>query len=186
MLSQLEQLDQQLFLWLNGHHSPFWDPIWGAITGKLTFIPLYLLLMGYLLWRHRWQGLVMIVVMVVAVVAADQFTSAFMKPFFARPRPCHEPNLAGLVHTLNHCGGKYGFASSHAANTFALATFAWLLLRKNLRWIWLAFVWAAIVSYSRIYVGVHYPADIMIGGTVGAILGWWGYWGLRRMGFAKG
>lgn len=95
-----------------------------------------------------------------------------MKPFFARPRPSHEPGLAGLLHLVNgYKGGAYGFASSHAANTFGVAMFIYLLFRSRYAWISAIFVWAAVMSYTRIYLGVHYPGDIFAGALVGSACG---------------
>ncbi|HAA20854.1 MAG TPA: phosphatase PAP2 family protein, partial [Cytophagales bacterium] len=158
MLERLLSWDREVFLWFNGQHSPFWDPVWVTITEKQTWYVLYALLIAFLLWKYRWQGLLAVVLLILSVVLADQLTSGLMKPLFARPRPCHEPSLEGLIHLIKYCGGPYGFASSHAANSFAVAIFAGHMLRSFGRWIpplwWL---WAAVISYSRVAVGVHYP-----------------------------
>jgi undecaprenyl-diphosphatase len=99
-----------------------------------------------------------------------------MKPVFARFRPSQEPTLEGLVHLVNgYKGGLYGFASSHAANTFGIAFFVWLTLRAHYRWIILIFAWAAFMTYTRIYLGVHYPGDIIVGAVVGFGSGWIGH-----------
>ena len=96
-----------------------------------------------------------------------------MKPFFERLRPTHEPGFDGLVHTVyGYRGGKFSFSSGHAANTFGIATIAWLLFRTRIRLIGLIFLWAALVSYTRIYLGVHYPGDILVGASIGVSLGW--------------
>jgi undecaprenyl-diphosphatase len=96
-----------------------------------------------------------------------------MKPFFARLRPSHEPGLQNLVHLVNgYKGGLYGFASSHAANTFGTATFVWLALKPFMRWSGLIFIWAVVMTYTRIYLGVHYPGDILVGALFGILIGW--------------
>ena len=95
-----------------------------------------------------------------------------MKPFFERPRPCHSFEIGHLVHVANKCGGQYGFASGHSANSFGIAIFIWLTFRYYWRWTWLIFIWAGFVAYSRIAIGVHYPGDILIGGLVGLFFGW--------------
>ena len=103
----------------------------------------------------------------------DQFTSGLMKPFFERLRPSHEPALEGMVHMVSgYSGGKYGFASSHAANTFGIAMFLSCLLKVEKPWINWLFLWAALVSYTRIYLGVHYPGDIIVGALIGVAFGW--------------
>lgn len=107
------------------------------------------------------------------IILSDQITTGLMKPYFARLRPSHEPSLEGMVHLVNNYkGAMYGFASSHAANTFGTAAFLWLLFRKSKPWMAWLFLWATLVSYTRIYLGVHYPADIVVGGLVGILCGW--------------
>jgi undecaprenyl-diphosphatase len=109
---------------------------------------------------------------------SDQSSVKLFKDVFERLRPCHNPQIAGLVHTLHgKCGGQFGFVSSHAANSFALAVFSGFLLRSKYKYLMIIMLmWAALVSYSRVYVGVHYPADIMGGAILGstiAILMFW-------------
>ena len=170
MIEVVQEADQQLFLWLNSQHLPFLDSVMYWITNKYTWFPLYGLLAVGIFLRYRWEGLRMILLIGLIIVACDQLTSGLMKPLFERLRPCHNPDLANQVHLVKGCGGKYGFASSHAANTFGLATGSWLLLRTWSQGFILGFVWAAIVSYSRIYVGVHYPLDIVVGGIIGMLV----------------
>lgn len=170
MIDRLKELDEQLFQTLNGLGHPHLDGLMLFLSAKLVWIPLYLALI-FLLYKHYgfnfWKPLVLVIV---AVACADQFTSGFMKPFFERFRPCKDPDLTGMVINVGSCGGKYGFASSHAANTFALAMF-YLSLTK-IRWYWFLVAWAALVSYSRVYLGVHFPGDILVGGAIGGLLGW--------------
>jgi len=172
MLEQLETWDQQLFLALNQDYEPWLNELMYWITFKYTWFPAYLILIVVLCWRYRWPGVVMLLTMVAALGLADLVTSGFMKPFFERPRPCHEPVLEGMVYVAKGCGGQYGFASSHASTTFALAASIWWLLRYWSKWWGLAFLWSSLVAYSRVYVGVHYPADILVGALVGISLSW--------------
>ncbi|SOE23371.1 undecaprenyl-diphosphatase [Spirosomataceae bacterium TFI 002] len=139
------------------------------ITNRHSWIPLYIIIIGLILYKSWWKlGLFQIVLIIAAVGLADFITSGIMKPFFERPRPCHEDGLAQLVYVPNGCGGAYGFASSHAANSFALATMLYLLFVKSIgKKAALFFLWAGVVSYSRVYVGVHYPLDIIVGAIVG-------------------
>ena len=172
MLDWLINLDTKLFLFLNGIHSAGADSIMWLVSGKYTWIPLYLFILVMLIMRFRKMSLLIIPVMIILITVSDQVSSHLLKIFFERLRPCHEPSLSGLVHLLNgYCGGNFGFVSSHAANTAALATFTSLLFKRRL-YTWLIFVWAAVVSYSRIYLGVHYPGDVLCGFLLGVVLGW--------------
>ncbi len=172
MLEKFEELDRQLFIFLNGIHNSFFDAIMPWITYKYTWFPLYLVLIIVLIIRYRWNGFYMVLVLLASVGAADLLTSGFMKPYFARLRPCYEPDLSGVVHFILGCGGKYGFASAHASTTFALAMSIWLLLRKWSPLFGIAFLWSGLVAYSRIYLGVHYPSDIFVGALVGMLIAW--------------
>lgn len=168
MIDSIKQIDIDLFLWLNGQGHPLLDDFMLFMSAKMVWAPLYLLLI-YLLYReYSWQFWKPLILIIIAVTLADQTTSSFMKPFFERLRPCHDATLEGVIN-VGKCGGRYGFASSHAANTFALATFYFTLFRN--KWAGVLLVWAAVVSYSRIYLGVHFPADILVGGLLGAIFG---------------
>ncbi len=167
MIEVIQEADQQLFLWLNSLHISWLDPVMYWITNKYTWFPAYALIIITLLVKYKWEGVRVVLMLILIIIACDQLTSGLMKPLFERLRPCHNPGLANQVHLVEGCGGKYGFASSHAANTFGFATGLWLLLRNWSRWFTWGFVWAGIVSYSRIYVGVHYPLDILVGGIIG-------------------
>ncbi|MDX9941604.1 MAG: phosphatase PAP2 family protein [Bacteroidales bacterium] len=177
MLDFLLDLDKQLFLALNGLNNGFFDQVMYYISEKVTWIPLYALLLFLIFKRFRWRGLVVLLLVVVLVTLSDQL-SVLMKNSFLRLRPCHEPALEGLVHIVRgHCGGRYGFVSSHAANTFALATFMTFLLGDRFQWVLpLMFAYAGLNAYSRIYLGVHYPGDVIFGALLGVFIGllvWW-------------
>ncbi len=170
MLDYLKQLDVKFLLAINGLHNSFLDECMLVITSRFTWIPLYALIIGFLFWKKKSEFWLALVFIIAAVVCSDLFASSFMKPFFHRLRPCHDTSINGLLYLLkDSCGGKYGFVSSHAANTFGLATFLFMWLGREYRWIELFFIWALLVSLSRVYLGVHYPFDIL-GGAVAGIL----------------
>ncbi|MEO5603934.1 MAG: phosphatase PAP2 family protein [Cyclobacteriaceae bacterium] len=174
-------LDQKIFLEMNSYHNPWLDQIMMFLSSTTGWIPLYLILFYLLLKNYRKQTWLVLLAITLTVFFADQITSSVMKPFFARLRPSHEPSLQGLVYLVNdYRGGSYGFASSHAANTFGIATLMWLLLKNYRPWTALLFLWAGFVGYTRIYLGVHYPGDIVAGQCVGLMCALATYSGFTR------
>lgn len=172
MLEQLLQYDTELFLYLNNLGTPAWDNLWLIITNKLTFIPLYAVLL-YLIYRNfGWKTLLMLVLVIAAMITfTDQVTNLF-KDGFQRARPCRSKDIEELVRFVAPRCGKYGFFSGHSSNSMAAAVFAGLLFRKHYKnLIFILLFWSVIVAYSRIYVGVHYPLDIVCGLAFGAISG---------------
>lgn len=174
MIQSIKFAEYEWFLWLNSFHSNFFDVVMFWVTYRFTWIPLYIYVIYYLFVKIKGQTWQNILFILFSVGLADRITSGFMKPYFARLRPCHDPIISNLVHVVGGCGGQFGFVSSHAANSFALAVSFLLILKINdLKSNFLSnllLTWAIIVSYSRIYVGVHYPTDIIIGGIIGALL----------------
>ncbi len=176
MVQQLKAWDEQLLLFLNHYHADWLDPVVFLITRTEFWIPLYLLLLFVTFRHYRKEGWLVLIGVAVAILLADRITSGLMKPLFLRLRPSHEPALEGLLHLVNdYRGGAYGFASSHAANTMGVAFFFYMLFRNVTRWISMMFIWAIIMSYTRIYLGVHYPGDILIGALVGILSGYAGF-----------
>lgn len=167
----IEHLDQQLFLFLNSFNSPFWDLVMHALTGKIIWIPLYVSILIHLGIKYKRKFFVILFFIILAGTLSDQ-ASVLFKNVVQRLRPCHEPLLQGLVHTVNgECGGQYSFVSSHATNAFDVAMLSLLFIKK--RWFSISIViWALVVGYTRIYLGVHYPADVLCGSLLGAVIGW--------------
>ena len=174
MTGFLNDIDTSLFLFLNSLNSPFFDGVMKVISAKLTWIPLYALVLFLLLRKFRKSWWIYTLAAILLLALTDLASVHLFKNVFERLRPCHEPALEGMVHIVNgKCGGLYGFVSSHAANTFGFATLMALVFRQKIRWFPLMLLlWAAVVSYSRIYLGVHYPGDVIAGAALGALLGW--------------
>ena len=193
MLEQLIHIDTEILLAINGWHAPWADQLMWIISAKTTWIPLYLLLIGLLVWRYRQPAptpikwlqkvpacVVMIVVIGLAVGAADFIASGILKDWVARPRPSRVPELEGVLHLVNgYKSGQYGFVSSHAANTMAVALLFSLIWRNKIATEGLM-LWVAANCYSRMYLGVHYPTDILGGLIVGSLVAVGGYWLLGR------
>ncbi len=172
MLHQIQEIDTRIFLLLNDLHNSWVDFLMYWATQRNTWIPLYLLIIGFFIWKHKQQSWRIIACLVATIVLSDQFTSTLLKPWVQRLRPCHVAYLQNKIHLITDCGGQYGFASSHAANSFGLAMALWLLVGRQYPAVKWFFVWAAAVSYSRVYVGVHYPIDVIAGALVGVAAAW--------------
>ena len=169
----LNNWDHQLFLFLNGLHVGWLDPVMTFISSEMGWIPFYAVLLFFVFYKYHWKGLWVLLGVIVVITLSDQISASVFKPIFHRLRPCYDPLIEDLVYTpKGKPGGHYGFISSHAANTFALASFIYMTMRQHYKKIgWIMFPWAILVSYSRIYMGVHFPGDIICGAIVGMILG---------------
>jgi undecaprenyl-diphosphatase len=171
MLEFLKHLDTQILLYINSHNSPFMDKIMWVFSERNTWIPLYLLLLGIIIYRFKKQSWIILLGVVVLIVLSDQISSGIIKHLVERLRPSHDPAISSQLHIVkNYRGGLYGFISSHAANTFAIAVFLALIFKRKV-FNYGIIIWASLVSFSRIYLGVHYPGDVLCGAILGTCLG---------------
>lgn len=174
MLDQLISLDQKLFIYLNGLGNESWDAFWMFYTTKFNWIPFYAFLL-FLFYKYNQLKPFIITVISIALMITftDQVTNLF-KSGFMRLRPCHEPDVAEVMRLVKaYCGGKHGFFSGHSSNSMALAIFVGLSFKSRFRYIFhFMVIWAVLMAYSRIYIGVHYPLDILCGALFGSFSGW--------------
>ncbi len=168
-LQNILEFDKELFLYLNSFHNNFWDTIMLMVTRKETWAPLYLIIIFYVVKNYRNKSILILLFMGLTILASDQI-SVLIKESVQRLRPVHEPAIADIVHNVFRKGGLHGFVSSHATNMFAIFVFTTRIF-KNRSYFFLMLFWAVIVSYSRIYIGVHYPLDIIGGAFLGWLLG---------------
>ncbi|MDX9932932.1 MAG: phosphatase PAP2 family protein [Bacteroidales bacterium] len=188
MIEFFENIDRQLFLAINGLNSNAADFFFYWVSQKFTWIPFYVLLLflGIRSLKNKWWLLILFVPLLVTVT--DQASVHLFKNVFLRYRPCHNTELKEWVHLVNgYCGGRYGFVSSHAANSFGIAAFMWLIIRQNYHyWFWVLFVaYAGLIGYSRIYLGAHYPSDVFAGAVLGIVSGTFFYYIMQLIFFKK-
>ncbi len=170
----IKDLDQQLFLLINRQWNLSWLdsllPIWREAN---TWLPLYLFLILFVVINFPSKAFSWILTAIITFAISDQLSSSLLKPFFARLRPCNDPELVGMVRLLlPNCGSGYSFTSSHATNHFAFAVFIFITMGQVLgKWKWAFLFWAGSVAYAQVYVGVHYPIDVLVGGLLGTLIG---------------
>jgi undecaprenyl-diphosphatase len=174
MMEKLKALDTELFLFLNGHHCAFFDPVMYWASNKIFWFPFYALIIFLIARSYKKRSILIFIGVGLLITLSDQLASHLIKNVVRRLRPSRDAALAGLVHLSKAgAGGLYGFVSSHAANSFALLVFLSLVLDSRFRWLkYVLLFWALLVSYSRVYVGVHYPGDVLGGVLLGSIIGY--------------
>ena len=180
MIETLQQLDSDLLLALNGLHADWLDQLMYTLSGKWIWVPFYVMLL-YFVWRRNRKltptadvrrTVLCLACIALAITAADQLCATVLRPIFERPRPANiDSPIQALVHIVNdYRGGHYGFPSCHAANSFALAAFMIMFFKNNLARFGMIF-WAVTLCYTRIYLGVHYPGDLLVGALIGSMCG---------------
>jgi undecaprenyl-diphosphatase len=163
--------DITLFIYLNNLGTVQWDGFWLFISNKFSAIPLYLFLLFLSYKKFGLKSTLLLLLVIVLLITASDETSNLFKNYFKRLRPCHDESIAHLARLVQaRCGGLYAFFSAHASNSMAIAVFFGLLLKKNYKYLFLLLLfWAIMVGYSRVYLGVHFPLDVLTGMALGAI-----------------
>ena len=168
-MTAILELDRSAFLYLNGIHNEFFDWMMYWASDRFIWIPLYIFLGIMIITKWGKPGILYLASIAILILIVDQSITAIIKPFFGRLRPCHDALVAPSTYLVSGCGGIYSFFSGHAANTFAIATFIDKTFNRPVSK--LMYLWAGVIAYSRIYLGVHYPLDILVGSIYGLLLG---------------
>lgn len=182
MWESLTNLDQNIFLFINGIHSEYWDNFMSTFSGKLVWVPMYAAILVVLLINFNWRTVLLSTLAIaLTITLTDQLCGSVLRPYFAELRPSHNPKLTNIVHLVNgRRGGLYGFPSCHAANATALATFVIFFFKRKHLSIFFA-AWAITTCYTRMYLGVHDTGDILFGMTIGILSGGVVYGFYRRL-----
>jgi len=181
LIETLKGWDTHLFLLINGIHVPFFDNFMWAVSDKLCWIPLYISVLYVLIKSWKKESIWLIISIILCIVISDQVASGILKDLVKRIRPSHVETLKGVVHLVHgYSGGNYGFASSHAANSFGFAVLTSLIFNRKI-YSGSIITWAIITAYSRIYLGVHYPLDVLGGAVIGSLAALLCYWLIRKL-----
>jgi len=170
ILESIQNFDKEIFLYLNGIHSPFWDYVMTLFTFTPTWILFYLVILVMITKRYGRKALLVYLSIFLIILLSDQI-SGLIKDSVMRLRPSNDPEVSPFAHIFFKKGGMYGFVSAHAANAFSFAVFSSLLFRNRIYSLFI-FPWALLIAYTRIYLGVHYPGDIIGGALLGGLVGW--------------
>jgi len=182
-LESVQSFDQSLFVYINQVAThPLTDTLMPFFRESTLWIPFYLFLIVFVFVNFGKKGWVWLLFAFITVLLTDQFSSSIIKNWVQRPRPCADPLLYGQVRLLlDHCSGGYSFTSSHATNHFGVATFLFVTLGRYFgNWKYLLFIWAALICYAQVYVGVHYPLDVVFGALLGFLIGHFVCWAYQK------
>ena len=184
-MTDLLHLDQQIFHLINsGCSNPFFDYILPILRNKYTWFPFYIFIISFLIINFQKKGLYIILALILTVGIADVTSSHLIKKSVQRLRPCKVLEQPNEINLLTRCGSGYSFPSSHAANHFAMAVFLSLIFSKIYKWVkYPLLLWATAISFSQIYVGVHYPVDVICGAVLGSIIAGTVYFIFKRIFF---
>lgn len=171
MIESIIDKDIELLIFLNNLGTTQWDGFWLIVTNKFSAIPLYILLLYLAFKNYGLKKTVAIVLFIALLIAASDQTSNLFKYGFKRLRPCHDESIADLIRLVKaRCGGMYSYFSAHASNSMAIAIFFSLLLKDKVKYLsYFLIIWALFVAYSRIYIGVHFPLDVLTGAVIGTV-----------------
>jgi undecaprenyl-diphosphatase len=174
MFEQIKKLDEEFLLYINSHHNSFFDTLMWFASSITGWFPLYAFIIILLIVKFKRQSFLSIVLIIPLIFIGDQLIAEVVKPIAQRLRPSHEPGLENILHYVdNYRGGLYSFPSAHACNFFAWVTYICIISAKKIKWFpYLLIPVALLVSYSRIYLGVHYPSDILCGALLGMVIAW--------------